>query len=166
MSGTCGLDFERHVSASSFEVRRVIGEAVRELGFEITVDQLTRIEAKRGGILGSSLMIKKQMAVTAVFEVAPDGSGCTVAAHLIDNVKSFGKTFGINRQYREIFDEVARRVDVGLAGLDKAAATRRVKVTSASSSDIRALSTSPCGLVWKFTVHLPFSSSSGVSKRS
>ena len=122
MSGTCGLDFERHVSASSFEVRRVIGEAVRELGFEITVDQLTRIEAKRGGILGSSLMIKKQMAVTAVFEVAPDGSGCTVAAHLIDNVKSFGKTFGINRQYREIFDEVARRVDVGLAGLDKAAA--------------------------------------------
>jgi hypothetical protein len=122
MSGTCGLDFERHVSAPSFEVRRVIGEAVRELGFEITVDQLTRIEAKRGGMLGSSLLIKKQMPLTAVFEVAPDGSGCSVVAHLIDNIKSFAKTFGINRQYRDIFGEVARRVDAGLARLDAAAA--------------------------------------------
>ena len=74
MSGTCGLDFERHVSASSFEDRRVISEAARELGFEITVDQLTRIEAKRGGMLGSSLLIKQQMPVVAVFEVTPDGS--------------------------------------------------------------------------------------------
>lgn len=121
MSATCGLDCERQLSASGFDVRRAIAEAVRELGFEISVDQLTRIEAKRGGMLGYSLLIKKQMPVLAVFEVLPEVSSCRVVCHLTDNVKNLGKTFGINRQYRGIFDEVQGRVDLGLAGLDGAA---------------------------------------------
>jgi len=121
VSATCGLDCERQLSASGFDVRRAIAEAVRELGFEITVDQLTRIEAKRGGMLGYSLLIKKQMPVLAVFEVLPEVSSCRVVCHLTDNVKNLGKTFGINRQYRGIFDEVQGRVDLGLAGLDGAA---------------------------------------------
>src|ERR1035437_2708062 len=121
MAATCGLGYERHVSASSFDVRGAIGEAVRELGFEITVDQLTRIEAKRGGMLGYSLMMKKQMPLLAVFEVTADGSGCAVVARLTDNIKNIGKSWGVNRQYRDLFDEVQRRVDVGLSRLDGAA---------------------------------------------
>jgi hypothetical protein len=121
MSVTCGLDFERHLSASSFDVRRVVGEAIREIGFEITVDQLTRIEAKRGSMLGYSILMKKQMPVRAVFELSTEGAGCVVVGHLTDNVRNLGKTWGINRQYRDIFDEVQRRVDLGLAKLDGAA---------------------------------------------
>src|ERR1035437_4073557 len=105
MAATCGLGYERHVSASSFDVRGAIGEAVRELGFEVTVDQLTRIEAKRGGMLGYSLMMRKQMPVLAVFEVTTEGSGCAVVGHLTDAVKTIGKTWGVNRQFRDIFYE-------------------------------------------------------------
>jgi hypothetical protein len=122
MSATCGLDFERPLSATSFDVRRVISEALRSLGFEITADQLTRIEAKRGGMLGYSMLIKKQMPVLAAFEFSTDGSGCVVTGHLTDNIKNLGKTWGINRQYRAIFDEVQRGVDLALAKLDGAAA--------------------------------------------
>jgi hypothetical protein len=122
MAATCGLDFERRLSASGFDVRGAITAAMRELGFEITVDQLTRIEAKRGSLLGSSLLMKKQMPILAVFEVTPGESGCSVAGHLTDHMKNFGKTWGVNRQYREVFDEVIRRVDLGLARLDGSAA--------------------------------------------
>ena len=121
MSATCGLDFERRLSTPSSAARRVIGEALRELGFTITVDQLTRVEAKRGGMVGYSLMMKKQMPVKAVFELSPDESGCVISAHLTDAIKTIGKTWGVNRQYQEIFDEVQRRIDTGLAGLDQAA---------------------------------------------
>ena len=117
MSTTCGLDFERLLPASPFEVRRAIGEALREAGFDITVDQLTRVEAKRGGMLGYSLMMKKQMPLLAVFEISPDGSCTAVAAHLADNVKTIGKTWGINSSYRELFVDVQLRIDLGLAGL-------------------------------------------------
>jgi hypothetical protein len=123
VAATCGLDFERTISASSLDTRRVIDEAVRELGFEITADQLTRIEAKRGGMLGYSLLIKKQMPVLAVFELSTAGSGCLLTVHLTDNIKTIGKSWGVNRQYRAIFDEVQQRVDLALAGLDRAAAT-------------------------------------------
>jgi len=122
MSVTCGLDFERRVAASAFDVRRAIAEALREIGFEITVDQLTRIEAKRGGMLGYSLMMKKQMPVRALFEIAMDGTTCAIAAHLTDNIKTIGKTWGVNRQYRGLLDEVRGRLDAAFAGLDGAAA--------------------------------------------
>jgi hypothetical protein len=122
MSVTCGLDFERRLAASSFDARRSIAESLRELGFEVTVDQLTRIEAKRGGMLGYSLMIKKQMPVKAAFDVTADGQLIVVAGHLADNIKNLGKTWGVNSRYREIFEEIQRRVDLGLARLDGAAA--------------------------------------------
>ncbi|MFI5260122.1 MAG: hypothetical protein ACHQ01_11045 [Candidatus Limnocylindrales bacterium] len=118
MSVTCGLDFERQISSTSVETRRAIDESLRDLGFQITVDQLTRIEAKRGGMLGYSLLMKKQMPLHAVFEFSPEDAGCLVAGHLTDNVKMLGKTWGVNRQYREIFDEISRHVDLGLAKLD------------------------------------------------
>ena len=122
MAATCGLDFERTISGSSLDTRRVIDEAVRELGFEITADQLTRIEAKRGGMLGYSLLMKKQMPVLAVFDLSAAGSGCLLTVHLTDNIKAIGKSWGVNRQYRAIFDEVQQRVDLALARLDGVAA--------------------------------------------
>jgi hypothetical protein len=130
VAATCGLDFERRLSASSFEVRRSIAEALRELGFEITVDQLTRMEAKRGSLLGSSLMLKKQMPVLAVFEISAESPSCIVAVHLTDNIRNLiGKTWGVNRQYREILAEVQRRVDLSLAKLDGAASLAFAEAT-------------------------------------
>src|SRR5664280_830989 len=130
VAATCGLDFERRLSASSFDVRRSIAEALRDLGFEITVDQLTRMEAKRGSLLGSSLMLKKQMPVLAVFEISAEASGYVVLVHLTDNMPNLiGKTWGVNHQYREILAEVQRRVDLGLAKLDGAASLAFAEAT-------------------------------------
>ncbi len=123
MTATVGLDFERTITASSVDTRRVIADAMRELGFELTVDQLTRLEAKRGSVLGSSLMLKKARPVKAIFDIATESSRCVVACHLTDNMHNWmGKAWGVNRQYREIFETVSRRVDLGLAELDEAAA--------------------------------------------
>ncbi len=122
MAATVGLDFERKVSVASVEVRRAITAALRELGFKITADTLTRVEAKRGSLLGSSLLMKKSMATRVVFEVSTEAEGCTVVAHLSDAIPNLGKTWGINRVYKEIFDGVERHVDLALARLDPAAA--------------------------------------------
>jgi hypothetical protein len=124
MAATCGLDFERRLSAQAFEVRRVLSEALRELAFQIVVDQMTRIEAKRGGMLGYSLMMKKQLPLLAVFDISLETPGCVVVAHLTDNVKNVGKTWGMNRQFHELFEEVKGRVDAGLATLDASDASK------------------------------------------
>jgi hypothetical protein len=122
VAATCGLDFERRLAVPAADVRRAIAESLREQGFEITVDQLTRLEAKRGSLLGSSLLMKKSMAMVAVFEVATEANATSVVAHLTDNIRNLGKTWGVNRIYRDIFSEVARRMDLALAKLDGAAA--------------------------------------------
>ncbi len=122
MAATVGLDFERKVSVPSVEVRAAIAAALRELGFKISADTLTRVEAKRGSLIGSSLLMKKSMATRVVFEVSSEADGCNVVAHLSDAIPNLGKTWGINRVYRDIFDEVQRRVDLALAKLDPAAA--------------------------------------------
>jgi hypothetical protein len=123
MTATVGLDLERRISASSIDTRRVLADALRELGFELTVDQLTRLEAKHGSRLGSSLMLSKQKPVAAVFEISTEAAECVVSGHLTDNLRNWiGKAWGVNRQYREIFEAVAQRVDLALAELDPTAA--------------------------------------------
>jgi hypothetical protein len=126
LAATVGLDFERKVSAPSIEVRRVLAEIMRELGFKIEVDQLTRLEAKRGSLLGASLLVKGSTPVRAVLEIAVDSGapgGCLISAHLTDAIRNLGKTWGINGLYRGVFDDIARRLDAALARLDPASAT-------------------------------------------
>ena len=66
--------------------------------------------------------MKKSMAMVAVFEVATEADATSVVAHLTDNIRNLGKTWGVNRIYRDIFNDVARRMDLALAKLDGAAA--------------------------------------------
>ncbi len=191
LPATCGLDFERHVSASSIDVRREISAAIQELGFEITVDQLTRIGARRGSMLGYSLLMKQKLPVQAVFEIALSDAGCGMTGHLTDNVKLIGKTWGLNHQYREIFEEVARLVDGRLARLDEAASHNFVPPRFWSqAADINVLeqgtavtgkavggavgvaskalegSTSTTPKVWKGVDSVTFTSSAGVAVES
>ena len=192
MTATVGLDFERRISASSIDTRRVIADALRELGFELTVDQLTRLEAKRGSLLGSSLMLKKQRPLGAVFEIASEPPDCVVVCHLTDHLRNWmGKAWGVNRQYRGIFDAVSRRVDLALAELDETAAkafdepkfwsrVADVEVLEATNSVAskaaagavekagkvfhRAKSTTPT--VWKGVDSVTFASSAGAAVMS
>lgn len=122
MSATCGLDFERQLASPGFEVRRVLSEGLRELGFQIVVDQMTRIEARRGSMIGYSLMLKAKLPLLAVIDISLESSGCAVVVHLSDAVKNVGKAWGMNRQFHELFEEVWQRLDDGLGSLDPASA--------------------------------------------
>jgi hypothetical protein len=118
-----GLDFERSLNAQPSEARRAIGEALREAGFQVTAEQLTRIEAKRGSrLLGGSLMPTRMLPIIASFDIAPDGPACIVSAHLVDHhINLGGKAWGWNQTYRRLFGEVQEVVDHRLARLDPAA---------------------------------------------
>ena len=57
-----GLDFERSLRAQPSDVRKAVSTALRETGFQLTAEQLTRVEAKRGSrLLGGALMPARMM---------------------------------------------------------------------------------------------------------
>jgi hypothetical protein len=120
---TCGVDFERRLSAPAAAVRRAIAESLRAQGFKLTVDLVSRMEAQRGSLLGSSILLKKTMAVRAMVEVATETTGTAVRIHLADNIPNFGKTWGVNHVYEATFAEIGGRLDAALAGLDAAASS-------------------------------------------
>jgi len=119
-----GLDFERSLKAQPSEARRAVGEALREAGFQITAEQLTRIEAKRGShLLGGALMPARMMPILALFEISPAGPACVISGHLVDHhINLGGKAWGWNQTYRNLFGAVQAAVDDRLARLDPAAA--------------------------------------------
>jgi hypothetical protein len=118
---TCGLDFERRLSAPAAAVRQTVSTSLREQGFKLTAEMVSRIEARRGSLFGSSILLKRTMAVRAMVEVIPETAGVTVRIHLADNIPNFGKTWGVNHVYEATFAEIASRVDAALARLDPAA---------------------------------------------
>ena len=119
-----GFDFDRSLNAPPSEARRVVGEALREAGFQITAEQLTRLEAKRGSrLLGGALMPNRMLPIFAWFDIAPYGHGCAVSAHMVDqHINLAGKAWGWNQTYRRMFGELEEAIDRRLARLDPAAA--------------------------------------------
>ena len=120
---TCGLDLERRLSAPAAAVRRALADSLREQGFKVTADLVSRIEAKRGSLLGTSLLMKKTLAVIAMAEVTTDATGTSVSIRLADNIPNLGKTWGVNRLYHDTLAEIARHLDAALARLDGSAAS-------------------------------------------
>jgi len=122
VAATCGFDFERRINAPAAEVRRVVGESLRSQGFKVTAELMTRIEAKRGSLVGSSLLQRKSMSMSAEIEVASEPDGTTLSGRLADSLRNLGKTWGINSIYRDVFAEVSAELDKVLARLDPASA--------------------------------------------
>ena len=121
---TLGLDFERSLRAQPSDVRRAVSTALRESGFQLTAEQLTRVEAKRGSrLLGGALMPARMMPIVAWFDITGDPAGSTVAGHFADqHINLGGKAWGWNQTYRQLFGEVLAAIDKGLARLDPGAA--------------------------------------------
>ena len=119
-----GLDFERSLRAQPSDVRKAVSTALRETGFQLTAEQLTRVEAKRGSrLLGGALMPARMMPIIAWFDITADTGGCTLAGHFADqHLNLGGKAWGWNQTYRQLFGEVLAAIDSGLARLDPGAA--------------------------------------------
>jgi hypothetical protein len=114
------LDFERDVAASAADVRAEMRGALVELGFRITGEQVTLVEARRGSFAAGAAMGTSRMPVGLTVATSSGADACRVAVHLEDRVT--GPAWGMNRQYQKIFTEIQARVDAGLARLDPAAA--------------------------------------------
>jgi hypothetical protein len=120
---TCGVDIERRLSAPAAAVRRALADSLREQGFKLTAELVSRIEATRGSLFGSSILMKRTMAVRAMVEVVTETTGTVAQIHLADNIPNFGKTWGVNHVYEATFAEIAGRLDAALARLDAAASS-------------------------------------------
>ncbi len=111
-------DFRRALSATAGEVRAEVLRVLDELGFTVSVSQLTRIEAHRGSKLGAAMLTPRKMPVRITIDVVPHDGGCDVAVHLEDGLDSpIGKSYGVNGAYERLFRETHERIDGGLARL-------------------------------------------------
>jgi hypothetical protein len=119
-----GVDFERTLHAQPSDVRRAIVDALRQTGFDVTADQLTRVEAKRGSrLLGGVLTPARMLPVIAWFDLASGPNGSTVSGHLVDQGFAVGgQSLGSVKAYRRLFDEELAALDRGLGRLDATAA--------------------------------------------
>ena len=119
--GSVALDFERTVDAPAAEVRRELCRALVELGFKVTSEQLTLIEARRGSHAAGAVLGTGRMPVAASAALsASESGGCRVAVHLEDRV--IHPAWGMTGQYQQIFASIRSRLDAALAGLDPASA--------------------------------------------
>ncbi len=115
-----GLEFERVLHARPADVRREVAAALQQAGFQVTAEQLTRIEAKRGSrIFGGALMPARMLPMLASFDITSDSAGCALAGRFADqHLNLGGKAWGWNQSYRGLFAEALATVDRALARLD------------------------------------------------
>lgn len=116
-------DFRRHLQSAPGMVRAEVLQALSDLGYTVSVNQLTRIEATRGSKLGAAMLLPKKMPVRIKVDVEILESGCDLIVHVEDALDSpVGRSYGVNGVYQKVFSEIQERVDAGLSRLEPAAA--------------------------------------------
>lgn len=116
------LEFERALAAPSSEVRATLQNSLHTLGFELTTEQVTVIEGRRGHAVMGSLLGSASMPVQVTATLSPQGEGTSVSIRLADHLASIGRAWGANTTYQRIFTEVQQGIDAGLALLDPGSA--------------------------------------------
>lgn len=117
------LDFERALSASPNDVRNSLDSALHDLGFVVTTEHVTLIEAKRGHPVMGSMLGAGSVPVQVTANIVAQDNGSRVTIRLADHLASIGRSWGANTAYQRVFGEIQQRIDDGLARLDPGAAT-------------------------------------------
>ena len=109
--------FERRVAASTCTVNGAVKDALREMGFEITTEQLTLIEARRGSQLAMFAMRLRRLPVAVAIRLAQTADGCVLSGSLRDewNRALLGPPLGLNGPYTRGFGQVQDTIDAHLA---------------------------------------------------
>jgi hypothetical protein len=109
--------FERRVAASTGTVNGAVKDALREMGFEITTEQLTLIEARRGSQLAMFAMRLRRLPVAVAIRLAQTADGCVLSGSLRDewNRALLGPPLGLNGPYTRGFGQVQDTIDAHLA---------------------------------------------------
>ncbi|MFJ6622702.1 hypothetical protein ACIQOW_34615 [Kitasatospora sp. NPDC091335] len=115
------LDAERRVHTDAGRVRVAAVDALRSLGFQITSEMATVVEARRGSAVRSAMLLPDQVPLAARLHVAPtDGDHTSVSLHLTDRAISV-VALGIQDPYLAAFRATLLALDRALTGLDPAA---------------------------------------------
>lgn len=114
---------ERTVSAPLAVVRQHLLAVVRNLGFQLTAEQLTVIQAVRGSKLGAVTLQPARMPVQLQIGLEADPAACRVTVQVSDRWPAkVGRNWGATAVYQDVFGSVLATVDAALARLDPAAA--------------------------------------------
>jgi hypothetical protein len=116
------LDFDRTLAAPPNDVRVNVQNSLHTLGFELTTQQVTLIEGRRGHAVMGSLMGAANMPVQITATLSSSDDRTEVSIRLADHLASIGRTWGANTTYQRIFADVQQAIDAGLAQLDAGAA--------------------------------------------
>lgn len=115
------LDAERRVRADAARVRVAAVDALRSLGFRVTSEMATVVEAQRGSAVRSAMLLPDEvpLAIRVLFAGGPDGADphTTVSVHLTDRAVSV-VALGVQSPYVEAYRSALLTLDRTLAGLD------------------------------------------------
>jgi hypothetical protein len=112
--------FERRVAVPASTANVSITGALRELGFDISSQQLTLIEARRGSTLAvAALPVRrfKKLPLTATVRLTPtETHECSVSVSLQDdwNRAVLGLPLGVNGAYAHAFEDAQQAIDAAL----------------------------------------------------
>jgi hypothetical protein len=120
----------RTVTAPAASIRAELVRALRDLQFEVTVEQVTLLEARRGSQLAAAALQLKRLPVLAAIRINASDEGASAAAQTVVQVRltdgwhsGAGRALGLSRSYAEVFAEVHGRIDVALHVVDPTVAT-------------------------------------------
>uniref|UniRef100_UPI001CCF17B3 hypothetical protein n=1 Tax=Streptomyces sp. LS1784 TaxID=2851533 RepID=UPI001CCF17B3 len=115
------LDAERRVHADTGRVRVAAVDVLRSLGFQITSEMATVVEARRGSAVRSAMLLPDQVPLAARLHLVPaDGDRTSVSLHLTDRAVSV-IALGVQDPYVAAFQTALLALDRALTGLDPAA---------------------------------------------
>ncbi|MFE4515928.1 hypothetical protein ACFRMQ_17255 [Kitasatospora sp. NPDC056783] len=115
------LDAERRVQADTGRVRVAAVDVLRTLGFQITSEMATVVEARRGSAVRSAMLLPDQVPLAARLQLVPAGGVHTsVSLHLTDRAVSV-IALGVQDPYVAAFQTTLLALDRALTGLDPAA---------------------------------------------
>jgi Protein of unknown function (DUF2510)/Thioredoxin 2, N-terminal len=136
-------EFGRSVGAPTGDVNRVVQDALRGAGLEITSQSLTLIEASRGSKLAMAMLggfALKKIPFAASARLEPYGQGCYLAVRLVDDWSvAYGPASAVANRYGQVFADVRQAIDAALLRLTPAVREDWTQVTSTKqASDVMA----------------------------
>lgn len=115
------LDADRRVAADVGRVRTAAVDVLRRLGFRVTSEMATVVEAQRGSAVRSAMLMPDQVPVGAQLRFGSEPGGSSLAVHLADRSVS-AVVLGVQGPYQAAFQALLFELDQALTGLDPQAA--------------------------------------------
>jgi hypothetical protein len=107
------------VAAPASEVRAGLVRALRDLQFDVTAEQVTLLEARRGSQLAAAALQQKRLPVLVSVRISASDLKTIVEVRLTDGWHSgAGRALGLSRSYAEVFAETHGRLGAALHAVD------------------------------------------------